>query len=193
MKRRLLMLALVGATLAIAGCQDSAPLSPAPEPGNVSPALAGAPGIPVKFYSDVGPGQAENPECLRDISAGITLIHECEIRARLPRRGDGDIGNPLPDAMVWIVTGKQDSEGNGRGVGLFHMYNATWYSGSRELTGDFEGNAVIEWTEGLGEGILHARGTGGDFWGMQMWGDFSEQEDPTGTGNFVVTVTGTIR
>ncbi len=183
MNRRLVMFAFVGAILAIAGCQDSAPLSPAVDMGDVGPVLAAAPGISVTFDMDLGPALAVNPDCDRQVASGILLIHMCEFRGSMT----GDIWDPTWGSVVLIVTGRQDSEGNGRGYGHVTL-TGTW---DGVLTGTFEGNAAIKWTEWLGEGRLHARGTAGDFVGMQMWGDFLEQEDPP--GNFVVTVTGIIR
>lgn len=168
----------------VTGCSE--PLTS--ESVDVAPfQLVGAPGTPVVYQIDLRPGVPINyMDCLRVDNSGTTHFHKCEF----PVAVGGDLEDPAPSAGIWILSGDQDAQGNGTGGGPFG-FTATWHSPYGDLTGSFEGHAEVKWVSGIGIGKLHGRGTGGEFWGLQMWGDAEEQGPPP--GNYVVAVTGSIR
>ncbi len=191
MKYRFLVAALAGTAFAISGCQDSGPVSPESLPAELGPSPTGAPGTAVEFevnLGGLGPGVPINPgECIRVTGDGTTHFNHCIFLGPV----GGELENPATDAAVVILTGVQDAQGNGQGQASFTLNAVTWHSPSGDLTGTFEGNAQIKGTYGVQVGKLHARGTGRDLIGLQMWGDVQEQGPPPGTS--VITVTGSIR
>lgn len=189
MKNRFLIPAVVGVAFVISGCVGDQPGSPTDV--DVGPHMVvGAPGTPVEFevfLGGLGPGIPINPgECIKVTGDGMTHFNHCIFLGPIT----GDLVNPAPDAAMVNITGVQDAQGNGQLAGSF-TFTATWDSPSGNLTGTFEGNVQATGTLGLQVGKLHARGTGGDLKGLQMWGDLEEPGPPPGTS--LILVTGTIR
>ncbi|UCF20944.1 MAG: hypothetical protein JSU87_05980 [Gemmatimonadota bacterium] len=189
MKPNALISLLVGSGLMLSGCSGDEPVSPTDV--DAGPQLVvGAPGTPVEFdvfLGGLGPGIPTNPgECIHVTGDGKTHFNHCIFLGPV----GGELENPAPGAAVVILTGVQDAQGNGQIAASF-TFTATWHSPSGDLTGTFEGNVQATGTFGLQSGRLHAHGTGGDFSGLQLWGDFQEPGPPPGTS--LILVTGTIR
>jgi hypothetical protein len=189
MKVRALMSLLVGSGLVLSGCSGDDPVTPTDI--DLGPQLVGAPGVAVTFAADLGglgPGIPVNAgECLKVTGDGKTHFNHCIFLGPVA----GDLENPAPDAVTFVLTGVQDAQGNGNGQGSFILKDVTWHSPTGDLTGTFEGSGQIKGTFGLQAGKLHGHGTGGDFKGLQLWGDVQEQGAPPGAS--VITVTGRIR
>ncbi|NIW37071.1 MAG: hypothetical protein GWN32_11255 [Gemmatimonadetes bacterium] len=172
---------LLGAVLAAYACSDRETTGLEVSDPAETPTLAAPPGDPVTFTVHLpNPPIPNNLDCLSQTGEGIAHFNRCEF--------DGPVlGDLIGDAEVVITGWQSQVTGEGQGRASFTL-EGNWNGASGELTG----NATFEWTLGISTGRLHARGTGGDFVGLQLNGTLAEQGDPPG-GNSVLLVTATIR